>query len=244
MKLTILGSGTCVPSIKRASPSILLDISKIKVLLDIGPGTLRQLARLDPKAYQKIDIVYLSHWHLDHTSDLGSLVQALNWTPGFKRKKTLHIATHPKTKLFIKNILNKGLYYKIKFHSLDANNRICGIKFKTQQGNHDATSLMVQISHNNKNLVYTGDTSFNPDIVKIANECNLLITENSFPAPMKEDGHLNSCEAAEMAKLAKAKTLLLTHLYPPSDKVNVKKQVKKIYKGKVIIARDLLKIDL
>ena len=88
MKLVILGSGTCVPSIDRGAPANFLQIGDIRALIDCGPGTLRQLvkANLD---YRDIDMVFVSHFHVDHISDLGPLIQALNWTPGFDRKKDL-----------------------------------------------------------------------------------------------------------------------------------------------------------
>ena len=115
MKLIILGSGTCVPSIERASPSSLLEIGNKKILLDMGAGSLRQLAKVDPIYYRKIDIVYFSHRHTDHTADLLPLIQALNWTPGFTRKKDLYIVAHPKIKPIIKKALEKPITFKAKF---------------------------------------------------------------------------------------------------------------------------------
>jgi len=42
-ELTILGSGTSVPSLERSSCSILLDLGDDKLLFDLGPGTMRRL---------------------------------------------------------------------------------------------------------------------------------------------------------------------------------------------------------
>ncbi|XOU94349.1 MAG: MBL fold metallo-hydrolase [Candidatus Kerfeldbacteria bacterium] len=245
MKLTILGSGTCVPSVKRASPSIYLEIKDKKILLDIGPGSLRQLAKVSPQAYQKLDIVFISHRHTDHISDLRPLVQALNWTPGFTRRKKLNIVAHQKTKPFINSTLKESIYFKSVFYSMKKTKQIInGIKFETIQGNHNETSLIVKITYNKKTIVYTADTDYNPDLSLIANKCDLLITENSFPAPMQAEGHLNSFQAAEMATLVEAKKLLLTHFYPPADTVDIRKQVQSIYKGPIILAKDLLIIKL
>ena len=41
--LTILGSGTCVPSLTRSACSVLLKIKDSLILLDSGPGTMRRL---------------------------------------------------------------------------------------------------------------------------------------------------------------------------------------------------------
>ena len=88
MKLIILGSGTCVPSLKRNSPSNYVLVGDKQILVDCGPGTLLQLERIG-LSYKEIDIVCISHYHNDHISDLRFLLQALNWTPGFDRKKDL-----------------------------------------------------------------------------------------------------------------------------------------------------------
>ncbi|MCX6814011.1 MAG: ribonuclease Z, partial [Candidatus Azambacteria bacterium] len=88
MKLTILGSGTCVPSTERGSPANFLKIRESNILVDCGPGTLRQMegAGLD---YKNLDYVFITHFHSDHIADLVPLLQALNWTPGFDRKEKL-----------------------------------------------------------------------------------------------------------------------------------------------------------
>ena len=50
-EVIVIGSGTGVPSLNRASPAILLKTKNTFVLLDSGPGTLRQLlnSTLTPK---------------------------------------------------------------------------------------------------------------------------------------------------------------------------------------------------
>ena len=45
MKLVILGSGTGIPMEDRASPSIALIDGYGAILFDMGPGSLRQLAK-------------------------------------------------------------------------------------------------------------------------------------------------------------------------------------------------------
>ena len=64
MKLTILGSGTCVPSLKRNAPSNYLKIGDKQILVDCGSGTLLQLEKAN-LTYNEIDIVCISHYHTD-----------------------------------------------------------------------------------------------------------------------------------------------------------------------------------
>jgi len=73
MKLILLGSGTSIPLPYMASPSLLLIIKGSHILFDIGPGTLRQLASIGI-SHDKIEQIFLSNFHPDHTADLVHLL--------------------------------------------------------------------------------------------------------------------------------------------------------------------------
>ena len=105
MRLTILGSGMCVPTIKRGSPANYLEINGKKILVDCGPGTIRQImkAKID---YRKIDMIFVTHFHNDHASDLIALVWALCCTPGFKREKDLTLIGPVGLKEFFKTSID------------------------------------------------------------------------------------------------------------------------------------------
>jgi ribonuclease BN (tRNA processing enzyme) len=47
MEITIVGSGTCVPSLKRSSCSVLIEVANERLLFDTGAGTLRRLLELE-----------------------------------------------------------------------------------------------------------------------------------------------------------------------------------------------------
>jgi ribonuclease BN (tRNA processing enzyme) len=53
-------------------------------------------------------------------------------------------------------------------------------------------------------------------------------------------GHLTPSLAGGIAQKADAKRLVLTHLYPPCDQVDIAKQAASSYKGAVIVAEDLM----
>jgi ribonuclease BN (tRNA processing enzyme) len=244
MKLTVLGSGTCVPSVKRGSPSYLLVVKGINILLDIGPGSLRQLARLDGNLYKKIDIVYISHHHTDHISDFEALIQALNWTPGFTRKKDLNVVGHTRLRPFIRSGIRLARGFKVKFLPLHGSTSIKGVEFTTAPGYHAETSLLLKIQDKGKTLVYVSDTRYDRRIADFARDCDVLLLENSFPASLHMPGHLNSHSSAKLANAAHAKKLVLTHFYPLCDNYSIKNQVKKYYNGPTILARDFLNITI
>jgi ribonuclease BN (tRNA processing enzyme) len=57
-------------------------------------------------------------------------------------------------------------------------------------------------------------------------------------------GHLTPSLAGSIASKAKAKRLVLTHLYPPCDEVDIVKQARSTYKGPIVKAEDLMTFRL
>ena len=69
MKITILGSGTAVPSLQRNSSGVLIQDNGVNSLVDFGYGNLRQLLNLGI-TYHDIDRIFFTHNHPDHMCDL------------------------------------------------------------------------------------------------------------------------------------------------------------------------------
>jgi len=69
-RVTILGSGTCVPSLTRSACAVLLETSGSRLLFDLGPGTMRRLLEAGV-TIEEIDWIVLSHFHPDHSAELA-----------------------------------------------------------------------------------------------------------------------------------------------------------------------------
>ena len=65
----ILGSGTCVPSVRRAPSGYLMNLNDVYYLFDGGSGTLRQIAAINFD-YRLIETIFYTHLHVDHTAEL------------------------------------------------------------------------------------------------------------------------------------------------------------------------------
>lgn len=99
-----------------------------------------------------------------------------------------------------------------------------------------------------RKIVYTGDTRPARSLVKLAENADLLIHEATLGDELKEraneDGHSTPSDAAEIAKKAKVKRLILTHLsarYKTSD--TLLEQARKTFKN-VTVAEDFMRIEL
>lgn len=69
LKITLLGTGSPLPSLKRASSSYLVEIGNDVVLIDHGPGAFQRLMQAGKRALD-VTHVFLSHLHFDHCADL------------------------------------------------------------------------------------------------------------------------------------------------------------------------------
>ena len=99
-----------------------------------------------------------------------------------------------------------------------------------------------------RKIVYTGDTGPSKEIIKFAENADLLIHDATLDDELleraREDGHSTPSQAAEVAKKAKAKRLVLTHVSARyKDPSLLLEQARKVF-SPVNVAEDFMKIDL
>jgi len=99
-----------------------------------------------------------------------------------------------------------------------------------------------------RKIVYTGDTKLTGSLVEFAENADLLIHDATFDDELVDralkDGHSTPSQAAETAKKANAKWLILTHISARyTDASVLVEKARKIF-PKVDVAEDFMKIDL
>ncbi len=248
MKLIVLGSGTCVPSLRRNAPGYYLEAKGVQVLVDCGSGTLLQLERAG-RSYKDIDAVFITHTHPDHFADLMPLIQALLATPNYKREKDFSIVGPPDFLLYyqkaIASVLGSPEDFSIKLIDVGDMPDFGPFHVLTAKTDHSADSIAYKFEHEDTSIVFTGDADYDQGIIALAQNADILITDCSFPNSMKVRGHLTAGECGSIAKSAGVKKLLLSHLYPSStpetDRIGESKEV---FEGEVILAKDLMEFDL
>lgn len=80
MRLTILGSGSPEPYVRRASSGYLLEIGEDRILFDCGGGVFDNLIR-SGRLPSAVTHLFFSHLHSDHMMDYARLVHAA-WDEG------------------------------------------------------------------------------------------------------------------------------------------------------------------
>lgn len=250
-EVIVVGSGTGVPSLKRASPALVVKTHQTCILLDSGPGTLRQLLKVNIN-FSSLDLILYTHLHPDHITDLIHFLFACKYTPGFIREKPVFILGprgflsfyyHLKAAFgrWIEVPADKVTLAEITPTSTWAHEDVYITPFATF---HTENSQGYILQSGKKKIVYTGDTDFDESLVKAVENADLLICEASFPSNYKVEGHLTPTLAGELATKAKVKSLLLTHFYPECEAIDVAKECRQVYAGSLFLAQDLLSLTV
>ena len=252
--ITILGSGTCVPSLERAPCSFLLQTGAQSLLFDCGPGVMRQLLKAGVSIFD-ISHIFLSHFHPDHVGELASFLFALKYPAPSSQKQLLTVVAGKGFRSYYQRL--KEVYGKwIEFPP----DRLRVVELDTQRSDfqqmetfsirsipvaHRPESLAYRIlDRQEKSLVYSGDTDVCEGLVDISLDADLMICESAFPDDRKVDGHLTPSLAGKIAQAAKVKRLVLTHFYPACDDVDIENQCRSTYNGSIILATDLMRLAL
>ena len=252
MKITILGSGTCVPRLDRSACAVLVETGPQKILLDLGPGTMRRLLEAGVTIFD-LTHIFLSHFHPDHTSELVPLIFATKYPDSSSRRFPLTVLGGSGLKKFyqdLKTAFGEWIVHpQLILQDIDT---LAGevlhlgqTKISTRPVNHRPESLAVRIeAPSGRSVVYSGDTDACPALAAIAQQTDLFICEAALPDEARTPGHLTPSLAAAIARDARVGHLVLTHLYPPCDEVDIAKQAAAVYKGPVTVAKDLMVFDL
>ncbi|MCP4600578.1 MAG: MBL fold metallo-hydrolase [Proteobacteria bacterium] len=250
LKLIILGSGTTVPSLERSAPGYYLETPTQKFLVDCGSGTLVQLER-SGNSYKDIDAVFVTHTHPDHIGDLTRLVQALKATPQFRRDKTLRLYGPSGFIDFynacIGSLVSRPEDFSIELHEVKEVFNLNEVRVTAVATSHSSTrkSVAYRFEVKNKSIVFSGDCDYDSQIIAISNEADLLVLDCSFPDALKTGGHLSASECGMVAKQAKVKSLVLSHLYPvPRNQETRLDECRAIFPGDVRLAEDLMLIEV
>jgi ribonuclease BN (tRNA processing enzyme) len=253
MKLTVLGSGTAVPHAQRSSSGYWLETDAGTLLLDCAASAIHRMAQ-EKLDWARLDAVWISHFHLDHVGGLAPfLFGTRNAEETRDRTKPLRIFGAKGLRALVEKFdaVNNYKLFRQPFPV-----EICEVepleKFEILKGAeavalktpHTDESLAIHIRHNEKTLVYTADTGFTMTLGDFARGVDLLLIECSFYQNKSTEKHLELGEAMHLARYAKPKRVVLTHLYPEWDAVDLVREAEKFSPPcEVFEAKDGLRLD-
>lgn len=253
MKITILGSGTATPSLERNSSGLFIQTPSLKVIVDMGPGTLRRMceAHVD---YKDIDVIALTHFHPDHVTDFISFLFASNYAYGPMRNEPFHVIGPTGLKQFHNSLV--GIFgnwivpsgNRMLMHEMSATDpdslEIESVKIRSAPAAHSFPCLSYRIDADETSLTISGDSDVSENLIELAQGSNTLVCECSMPDNMKINGHMTPSEAGAIAAQASVIRLILTHFYPPCDEVDVVSAAQTEFDGTILKAQDLMTLEL
>jgi ribonuclease BN (tRNA processing enzyme) len=254
MKLVVLGSGTSVPHPQRASAAFWLETETGSVLLDCSADAPHRMAaeNLD---WPNLDGIWISHLHLDHCGGLAPLLFGLKWAPQTQaRTKPLKIFSCVGVERLLKAIDDANEYklfepsFTIELKEVEEQTggftMLNGLDAQIFSTPHTRESLALRVTDGRHTLVYSSDTGYSEGLAKFAHGADLLVLECSFRSDKPTAKHLELAEAMRLAKIAEPRKLLLTHLYPEWDGVDIEAQAQQLWTGTAIAARDGLRLEI
>ena len=275
MELTLLGTGCPSVDHKRFGPSNLVSTKTAKILVDCGSGITQRLHELKVSSAD-IDVLLFTHLHSDHAVDLYQLIIS-SWHS--YRIKPWKIYGPKGTKKFVKKVMdawsderNLRILYESRasakafdiqvteFKSF-GNIKMKDLNIKYFEVDHKPVKYAYGFCFTNKNkkLTISGDTRPCENLMKYAQNSNVLLHEVFIEGEILQINkmrtkktlhnvqsyHTTSTQVGKVAFISRAKKLVLTHFVPTRfNKNNLKKVVKKDFGKDPIIGEDLMKIKI
>jgi len=238
--LQVLGSGGPELNDRRASSGYLVWFDgRARILVDMGPGSMLRYEQSGARV-EDLDVVLLTHLHVDHSADLPALIKAAFFT---ERKRDLPIygptgnARFPDTVAFVQSLFAApaGAYRYLSgyltgeeaFHLLPHNVSIAEMTVQPVMAQRDFKITGVPVHHGpipalawrvdiaGRALAFSGDMNGdNHTLPKLAAGVDLLVAHNAVPQDAKgveRNLHMPPSVIGEIAAEAKVKQLVLSH---------------------------------
>jgi len=266
--LQVLGSGGPEITDKRASSSYIIWIDgKSKILIDFGGGASLRFEEVNAKI-KDLDVILLTHLHVDHTADIPALLKSAFFT---RASGNLYMFGPegndfmPNTKDFAKRLFedDKGAWQYLGDH-LDGSARL-QLKTYNVKDTHKVTTIYkkgdlsinaISVHHGhipaiayrvnvgNKSITFSGDMNGDYHTLEsLAKNTNILVAHNAVPkgsTGVAAKLHMTPDIIGQIAKTAHPKRVILSHrmLRTLGKEKETLKDIHKYYKGSVKFAND------
>ncbi|MGC5583126.1 MBL fold metallo-hydrolase [Ornithinimicrobium sp. W1665] len=244
MDLTIVGCSGSLPGPSSPASCYLVSTRAEgrvwRLLLDLGPGALGALQRhIDPLG---LDAVVLSHLHPDHCLDLTGLRVLRSYGPS---PATQDLPVHAPAGAAERMARAYGVAGPEPVTGMDFVDLVDGRPFAVGPFTvtpyavlHPVPAYGLRVEADGLVLAYTGDTDTCPGLEPIMAGADLVLAEASY-LEGRDPGrgvHLTAHRAAQAARDAGARRLMLTHLPPWTDPQEARAEAARVWPGEVELA--------
>ncbi|HEX8502210.1 MAG TPA: ribonuclease Z [Pyrinomonadaceae bacterium] len=254
MDFVVLGSGTSAPHPRRSPPAHWVETGHGSLLLDCGGSAGQRMAE-EALDWAGLDAVWVSHFHLDHVGGLAPFLFGTRHAPEVRgRRKPLTVYGPRGTEALLRRFDEAGGYklfeqqFPLSLREVAPGEEfepLRGLRARAFSTPHTAESLALRLDgEDGTSLVYSSDTGFTEALAGFARAADLFLLECSFFRSKPIETHLVLEEALKLARLSGARRVVLTHLYPEWDGVNLAAEAAKLWDGETVEARDGLRLEV
>ena len=252
MEITVVGSGTVVPRLERRQSCVVVEAAGETLFFDLGSGAVRGMLRagLDPFA---VDRIYFTHFHPDHTVDVVPLLFSINYGAEEERSRPLYLTGPKPFRAFWGSVTRVWGEFMLGDYPTRVSELpheclspldLPGCHLSWAPAEHRPESIAYRLDSEEGSFVYTGDTEYSESVVDLARGAQTMLIECSFPDESPVPGHLTPSGVAEIASQAGVRRVVLTHVYPAADELDLRAEVGRGFGGEVVVAHDGLRFGL
>ena len=211
-RVTVLGCDGSYPGPGGACSGYLLRCGGTSVWLDAGPGTLAALQ--SHVAIEDIDAVVVSHEHVDHWSDLEHLAVACKW-----------VVPRPPVPVYCEADLMSAMrtpaadalgWTRI---GPEAELSVGELAFTFSRTDHSVATLAVRADGRGRSLGYSADSGPGWGLSELGPGLDVALCEATFLSDMEGSlPHMSARQAGHSARSAGVGRLIITHLWPRTDR--------------------------
>lgn len=252
-----LGTGGSIATEERDNTSLLMDTEERLILVDCPGSVVQKIRKLgfDPR---HIKTILVTHVHPDHIYGLPSLVHSLMLDEGL-----IELYGSEETLLFCQDLLDlfhlrdKDIKTRIRFIPAEPLKTIGltdSLQFFSFPVLHDSSSLAFhfRFSGIEKDLIFSGDSPVDPSLFQLASRVDYLIHDCSAPSrffeqyPSLYKMHTHAFDLGKLCQEAEVRCLVPCHFFGELDFFlsEIEQEIKKSFRGKLIIPEDFTKILL
>lgn len=244
IRVTLLGTGSPIPSLERFGPSTLIEAGDLTLLFDCGRGVTQRLLQID-KAFPRIDKLFLTHLHSDHLVGIPDLMligwlRARKtpfqvWGPEGTQDMMSHLVEAFQFDIHMRRDVDEKLSPEgIAVIGTDVQGGVAfemdGVKVTAFDVEHGPVkpSLGYRIDCAGRSVALSGDTCFSENLIEHARGVDLLVHEVLAPSAFQAqivhlspsqlqkvmDHHVTPEQAGEVFSRVKPKLAVYSHVVP------------------------------